>query len=128
MARRKPVLLWAGLLVVLAGITLAGWRWAVVQPGPTSANFWRLRAGMTPQEVDAILGPPSSVETHGGALRFHNYGELKWDTPYISAVFPPPRYDALTDATLVLPAEGVHSVRLDQTPSLAGRLLRWLGL
>jgi hypothetical protein len=61
---RKRVLLWAGLLVALAGTGLVGVWWQSTrldEPGVTVANFRRLAVGMTEQQCCRILGMP--VET-----------------------------------------------------------------
>ncbi len=46
--------------IALLGLALAlGSRFVSRGPGPTRANFERLRVGMTVPEVEAIMGPPT---------------------------------------------------------------------
>jgi hypothetical protein len=63
---RKRVLLWTGMLVVLAGLGLAGLRWLLapppLPPGVNNDTFRRLAVGMTEQECSEILGPPLAKE------------------------------------------------------------------
>jgi hypothetical protein len=59
MARRKRVLLWAGLLVVLVVATISVTPWLIfnlAQPDPSPERFQLLRRGMTRDRVLAIIG------------------------------------------------------------------------
>jgi hypothetical protein len=54
---RRVYLLGVGLaLVALAFVVTDALLW---EPGPTEANFNRIRVGMTLAEVERLLGPPS---------------------------------------------------------------------
>lgn len=60
MSRRRLLIVAAGLSLFLAGPFVV--RWATtpaIVPGPTEENFWRLRVGMSMEQVTAILGTPS---------------------------------------------------------------------
>jgi hypothetical protein len=68
MSRRKRALLWAGLLVVLTVVGVIGVWWLTTPtPGVTRANFERLHAGMTRNDVMAIMGKPADHELYGTA-------------------------------------------------------------
>jgi hypothetical protein len=59
--RRSPVLVMAGLTVVLtAGVALL---WPTQPSRLTIANLRGIREGMTQAEVEAILGPPADYRT-----------------------------------------------------------------
>ncbi len=59
MSRRRRVLLWFDLLVVLAGVGLVAVRSLTGRAhNITAASVARLNAGMTAQEIDALLGLP----------------------------------------------------------------------
>jgi hypothetical protein len=53
---RRSLPVWMGGVVLLALLMALG-LW-FVSPGPTRANFNRLRVAMTAEEVEAIMGPP----------------------------------------------------------------------
>jgi hypothetical protein len=60
MRKHKPVLLWAGMLVLLAGSGLVDNLW-LTSPGHriTARHAARVRAGMSEAEVVALLGAPA---------------------------------------------------------------------
>jgi hypothetical protein len=117
MSYSKRLLLWGGVLFALcgAGLVLIE-RFSRQMAGPTSANFERLKTGMSLSEVATILGPP-----HEGAPTF------------------PPGTDGYFDQTWI-GADCVISVHCDQTThvlakdfsprgqTLLQRLRRWIGL
>jgi hypothetical protein len=56
-SRRRRFLLGAGLLALL-GVAI----WTMLpRPGISKANFDRLRQGMTQEDVEVVLGPPSGT-------------------------------------------------------------------
>jgi hypothetical protein len=65
MPRRKRVLLWAGLLVLLAGVGMAGVLWVTPAPSRIShATVERIQPGMAKSEVERLLGgPPGDYTT-----------------------------------------------------------------
>jgi hypothetical protein len=68
MPRRKRVLVWVGLLVVLALAGLFVVRWvAPPAPGVTWSNFQLIEIGMPQSEVERLLGGPgwSFGQPHG---------------------------------------------------------------
>lgn len=66
MRKRNRVLLWAGLLVALAGAVLVG-VWLARAPAHriTFENLKEIRAGLTEQEVETILGAPAGDYSNG---------------------------------------------------------------
>src|SRR4051794_476613 len=64
MTRRKRMLLWSGLLVMLAGTGLVGVRlWTARGSYPSRAGFDEIRNGMTKTGVEALLGLPGHYST-----------------------------------------------------------------
>ena len=69
MTRRRLILTGAALVgLVTAALTV----WTVLAPSPvTKANYSRLKAGMTKDEIHAILGAP--YDSHGTDERYIGY-------------------------------------------------------
>lgn len=60
MSRRKRVLLWAAVLVLVGWAGLFVLRWAAPPaPGKTWANFRRIEKGMLWSEVEKLLDGPA---------------------------------------------------------------------
>jgi hypothetical protein len=116
MSRRRRVLLWAGLLVVLAGTGVVGIAWLTntASTGKLSrTRFDLLSIGMPKTEVIEILGEPF-LDAKGGKGVPH----VLWITEvvFVDIVFD--------DGDHLLKKEWLDSIQ----PSLLDRFRRWLGL
>jgi hypothetical protein len=61
---RRVYLLGIGLALVALALAVTDWALSL-QPGVTEANVRRIRLGMTLEQVEAILGPPTKAEDYG---------------------------------------------------------------
>jgi hypothetical protein len=78
--RRRRLLLVAGALALLGLAGLATFLWLTTPPpGVSRDNFYRLRKGMTLQEVEAILGEPG-VEEHPSFFPWMTHHLIGWGT------------------------------------------------
>ena len=133
MTRRKRLLLWAGLMVVLAGVGLYGARQSVTSaPGVNPENFSRLHFGMTEADVERILGergelsalfPPSQLSPP-----FTAYGKT-WigENNTIKVVFDM-KDGCVLDLYANLSVPGVGREFLAVHESIFDRIRRWLGI
>ncbi len=137
MSRRRRVLLWVGLLFVLAGTGLA-WSWWATEPTERITLQHALKLGevarqrspqgepvLTEAEVSAILGAPPGNYNHtgftppAGLLELHPGARKMWVGDRILVV-------------VWFNAEGLmHTCNVSGVPmpgSAFDRLRRWLGL
>jgi hypothetical protein len=121
---RKRALLWAGLLVVLAGVGLLSVQWwATPPPGVSVANAHRLKAGMSESEVAALLG----CAGHRPGIDVPSLRSFCWqsDEVTILAAFYPDT--GLAQEFCLLKPNGEFEL-LPRQMNLLARLCRWLGL
>jgi hypothetical protein len=118
MSRRKRVLLWAGLLVVLAVVWLIGAAFIPSRPSGL-AEFKRIKEGMTREEVLKVIGRRADT-----TRPVWTNGERGSEVLHIWRVGESTIYVTFDEQEMV---EDTHFVVDDPLP-LIDRLRRWLGL
>ncbi len=141
MSSRKRVLLWAGLLVVLAAVGLASVQLLSARRHNINVNTVRqVRTGMTVAEVETLLG--ASPGDHGRGevvlVRTPDAGTLPLLVPLANidpASRPATRIYAGEDAGVVVwldPDQRVTRVQIQlltrEPESVLARVRRWVGL
>ncbi len=129
MSRRRRLLLWAGLLVALAGVGLVGAWWLIESDPASTARYTRLRLGMTEEEVLNVLGPPSwrPKMIPSGDLEMFTTVASQGDVEGICQEWTGKRY---TISVFYSDDRRVRGVALEEPvhETLPDRLRRWLGL
>jgi hypothetical protein len=119
--RRRRLLLVVGAVVLLgvAGFVLLVWL-TKPTPGVTWDNFRRLREGMSPKDVEALLGEPYDVEDYRTYTNRYWRGE---EVVKISLEFTEDGLKFGVAGHGLGPVEGLHT-----DESLLDRIRRWLHL
>ena len=114
-ARIGRFVIWVTLVCVVLGY------WVRIGPGVNLVNYWRLHAGMSMEEVEALLGEEDLVSTQGLPIRIPNQGCIQHWVGYSGS------------ATLVFDSSG-RLVLKEWDPSIRKRthldrtMGRWIGV
>ena len=123
MRKAKRVLMWLGLIGILAILGLVAAQWlSPWKPGISVNNFRRLTLGMTEAEVESILGRPGEFE-----LRSPHWKQWNENGTFISVGFG--NHDGSLNcatANVSVPGSG-RSLLVIPEESIIDRSRRWLG-
>src|SRR5437868_4562391 len=81
---RRKLVLGVGLLACLGLVALVVWSLLPPKPGVTEANFLRLHAGMSQQEVRRVFGGPGEF---AGYMTFQHLQDWEGDHCHVTILF-----------------------------------------